>query len=358
MAGLLDIIAGGFSPNGYVQQNFPSGMPGAIDGGDDPLGKLRKLLMIGELDGGNEQSPALPFAPTPSAAAGLPDAITGAAAPQGQPPEVPMPRPRPDGASQPTMDETTIGALQKAVPLGLLPQYYPEERNKPSDGLLSAIIPDARMRGRLSAALGAGLSSVDGRFGAGAFAKGMGGAMKGAGSFDKEQDEFDLKRKTAGEESKSREIRNEYLKALTAKAGNAASAAGSPGRRQTMWDDPRYRFDRARTAIASAHKDIDNQYVNDPRARRFSSPEEKKALADEIAKKKDEVSRNLQRRYQVTEDGEAPSAPAAKSAPPEISFKGNGTQATPYEPQSNADYDEIPSGAYYVHPSRGLLIKG
>lgn len=51
--------------------------------------------------------------------------------------------------------------------------------------------------------------------------------------------------------------------------------------------------------------------------------------------------------------------PAQK--PAEIKFPGNGSQASPYKPAAEADYNEIPVGSYYQHPADPpgkLRIKG
>lgn len=350
MAGLLDAIIGG-TPNAYVGNNFPVGMPPAADGGADPLDKLRKLLMLNDAGGGSTDLPAPPAMPPPP----LTDIGATRRAPQG-----------------PSIDETVLSGMgggAAPAPLDLSPPPAAaapaKSRGLLGDGLLSAIIPDADARGRFAAALGAGLSNVKGPGGAAQFAQGMGGGLKGATAFDKDRDVMGLKRLIAGDEANARSIRNKYLTALTAKAGASTNPDGTPTRRPTQWDDPRFRFDKARTAISNAHRDIDNKYVNDPRARRFATPEEKKALAEEIKREKEDVSRYLQERYQVQDDSSPPAsgrrrgaAATTGPAPAEIGFKGNGTKGDPYEPVSKADYDEIPTGAYYRHPTRGLVIKG
>lgn len=55
----------------------------------------------------------------------------------------------------------------------------------------------------------------------------------------------------------------------------------------------------------------------------------------------------------------APQAPVARApAPaPEISFKGNGTQADPYQPMTRDDYDSIDPGTYYKHPDGTIRLK-
>lgn len=53
----------------------------------------------------------------------------------------------------------------------------------------------------------------------------------------------------------------------------------------------------------------------------------------------------------------APRAPIARAPVPEITFKGNGTQADPYQPMSRDDYDEIVSGTFYRHPKDGQIYK-
>lgn len=62
---------------------------------------------------------------------------------------------------------------------------------------------------------------------------------------------------------------------------------------------------------------------------------------------------SLYQRLGMNPDGSS-RAPAAQK-PAEISMRGKGTQDTPYEPTTQAEYDEIEAGTYYIHPSDGRL---
>lgn len=342
--GFLDLITG--TPNGYVGQNFPTGMAPATDGGEDPLAKLKELF---------QPHPVEMAQPAPSAPAR---------------PTAPM-----ENAS-PSVDDTVINGLSGSrAPMNIAAPPPPDSGGPPADfGLLSMIAPGSDDNGspgmrRMLASLGGGLSTVTGNTAGGAFARGMGGGLKSGTAFDRSEADLALKElramqaaQAAGDNARYRAARANYYDIMARTKAEAASHPASPTHRQTQWDDPRFRFDKARTAISAADKAIDNEFVNDPRARRFATPEEKKALASEIAQRKRESRQYLQKQYQVQEDGTVPAAtesepPAAKN-PGEISFKGNGTQADPYQPASKADYDDIPAGAYYRHPTRGLVIKG
>src|SRR5690606_35761913 len=126
MAGLLDIITGGMTPNAYVGQNFPS-MPSAIEGGNDPMEALRKLLLQSGAPS-PAQAPALPFAPeaTPM---DLPPALTDASASR-------------RGPAGPSIDDTVLNGVHGAgAPLNILPDgagtpTASGSRNLLSDGLL------------------------------------------------------------------------------------------------------------------------------------------------------------------------------------------------------------------------------
>lgn len=374
--GLLDFITGG--GNDYVGQNFPIDMAPAADGGSDPMAMLKDLLTraAAPADLAPPQQPATDFSSMNRA-----------------PEAVPLPQPRPNPGppyqsaythgnpfAQPTIDDTMTGALNTApsAPLSLAPPQQPMTPGTlPSKGdnfgLLSMIAPEftknnAPAIGKAFASLGGGLSSVTGNTAGGAFARGMGGSLKSGTSYDKDTADRALKElkamqeaRAAGDNAKYKAALTNYYNVLTqAKetAAAAGNAGGTPTRRQTQWDDPRFRFDKFRTAAAASDKAIDNEFVNDPRARRFSTPDEKKALKAEIVKRKQDARSELRQRYEVGSDDAPPANGGKEQNPGEISFKGNGTQGAPYQPATKADYDEIPSGAYYVHPTRGLVIKG
>lgn len=75
-------------------------------------------------------------------------------------------------------------------------------------------------------------------------------------------------------------------------------------------------------------------------------PEQRRARQEEILK-------GLRDQYPSGAGARPAAKPSAK--PGEISMAGNGTKATPYKPANRTDYDEIPSGAYYVHPQDGQV---
>jgi hypothetical protein len=287
---LSDLISG----NSYVGENFPVGMPPAQDGGDDPISKLRQMLLhqqavraIPQGTPGSEPAPPLSDATD----------FSGRAR---QPRSVPLPVPRPEGA--PLADPAAITAfaptdIQRTqagmppVPMTGLPG-----QPQPAGSLLSAIAPSQPTLNKMMAALGGGLSTVTGNTAGGAFSRGIGGSLKAAGAQDKTDFDQHLKALKAVQDAKATGTSEQYKSALTnyykvlteQKNQQAAVAAGPKGMKQSTMDK----------------------------------------------------------------------TPAQKPAPApgtEISMKGDGTQATPYAPTSKADYDQIESGTYYIHPSTGQL---
>ena len=68
-----------------------------------------------------------------------------------------------------------------------------------------------------------------------------------------------------------------------------------------------------------------------------------------------------QKSQQAAVTGTAPAKTKGAIKPPakpgtEISMQGDGTQSSPYAPNSKDDYDGIESGTYYIHPGTGKVM--
>lgn len=340
---LTDLI----SPNNYVGQNFPVGMPMASDGGDDPIAKLRELL------GGMSDNGALPMNAQPTRGMLPPDeAPTDISARTRQPLSVPLPAPRPASAPQaPLASPADITAfaptdIQRAQ-LGQQP--IPQT----SADIVSAITGRATaaqdpMR-NIMASLGGGLSTVTGNTAGGAFARGAGGSLKSAAASSRADSEEALKHLKVALEAQQLGDKQAYTRALTSYYGvltkqkneqeNVASAGPKPPRAI----DSRLIFDKAERAIQNANRAIDGDFRLKP---------------EERAQKKAQEAARIYKGFGLNPDGTtgpgsaspAPAAPSSKKAgnPGEIAFNGDGTQATPYEPRTKDDYDQIESGSYYI----------
>ncbi|WP_213287599.1 hypothetical protein [Bradyrhizobium sp. sGM-13] len=312
---LADLISG----NAYVGQNFPSDMPPAADGGGNPmdaLDKLRELLSISEGKAKGlidpDLNPAMDppigrFQEMPLAPPDMREASSGAtdfSARSRQPLAVPLPQPRPAGAPLAPPEAITAFAptdIQRAqrgmppIPMTELPG-----QDRPASGLLSAIAPNLApsqsTMNKVMASLGGGLSTVTGNTAGGAFARGMGGGLKAAAAQDKT--DFD-----------------QHLKAL--KQVQDAKATGTS--------------EEYKAALTNYYKVLTEQ--KNQQAAVATNPKAAKAYAMD----------------------KAPAEKPAAAPGTEISMKGDGTQASPYAPTSKADYDEIESGTYYIHPSTGQL---
>lgn len=341
---LFDIISGG--ANGYVGQNFPSDLPPAMPADGDPLAKLRALFQ-GDTD----------IPPNAQPTSGSP---------------IPMPQPRPAGAPQAPMQLPTEAItsfaptdVQRAA-RGMSPIPLTDASQGGGDsgfnGLLSAIIPNKQDRNRFTSALAGGMTNMAGNTAGAAIGRGLGGALKGGNKSD--DDEFDRgvqrfnvaskyvdamrKARAEGDETAYKQAQTSYYQALAERAKTSASVdpvTGKASRTATsaIWSDPRARYDKARRAVLASDQAIDGDYT--------LSKEQK-------AERKRTDTETIYKNYGLNPDGSAPNAPttskrAGKSD--EISFEGNGTQAAPYKPTSKADYDQIETGTYYVHPSTGQL---
>ncbi|MCA1458105.1 hypothetical protein I6F35_33770 [Bradyrhizobium sp. BRP22] len=208
---------------------------------------------------------------------------------------VPLPAPRPAGApaAAPLVDPSAITAFAPTDVQRAANGAPPIPQD--SNSLLSAITgrQSQTPTSRAMTALGGGLSTVEGNTAGGAFARGLGGGLKAQTAQDKT--DFD-----------------EKMKAF--KAVQDAQQSGTS--------------EQYKTALTNYYKVITDQ-KNRQATAAASTPAAKTASA----------------------------APATKKAgkPNEISFDGDGSQGSPYQPKSKDDYDEIPSGTYYVHPSTGQL---
>lgn len=347
---LMDLISG----NGYVGQNFPAGMPPAADGGDDPISKLRQMLL---------QSQAEKAVPS-----GAPDMEPPVAAPQlsgatdfssrgREPLNIPLPRPRPEGA--PLADPAAITAfaptdIQRAQG-GMPPIPMTGVQGQPqANSLLSMIAPQLAPSqpdlNKAMASLGGGLSTVTGNTAGGAFARGMGGGLKAGTEADKTDFDQQIKALAAvqkaresGDTSAYKKAMTDYYKVLATTKGQQA-AAGGPAEKPPRSIDGRLIFDKAERAIQSANRAIDGDFR--------LKPEEKAA-------RKAAESARIYKGFGLNPDGtDAGGAKPSRSAKKagksgEIGFDGDGSQGSPYAPATKDDYDQIESGTYYIHPSTG-----
>lgn len=330
---LTDLI----SPNNYVAQNFPTGMPPAADGGDDPLAKLKELL--GQQQ---DQQPA----PDPMSDA------TDMSARARQPLSVPLPAPRPAGAPQgPLASPSDITAF---APTGIQrAQMGQPPIPQTAADIISAITgrataPPDPMRNAM-ASLGGGLSTVTGNTAGGAFARGAGGSLKAGAASSRADSEEALKHLNAALAAQQLGDKQAYTRALTDYYGvltrqkNEQENVGTAGPKPPRAIDSRLIFDKAERAIQNSNRAIDGDFRLKP---------------EERAQKKAQEAARIYKGFGLNPDGTtgdgsagpAPAGPSSKKAgkPGEIAFNGDGTQAAPYEPRTKDDYDQIESGSYYV----------
>lgn len=363
---LMDLISG----NGYVGQNFPAGMPPAADGGDDPISKLRQMLLQSQAEkaipsGAPDAEPPMPMdAPRPIPPAGpLPFSGATEFSARGRDPiSVPLPTPRPAGA--PLADPADITAfaptdIQRSqrgmppIPVTGLPGQ-PQQANSLLSMIAPQMAPSQPVMNKAMATLGGGLSTVTGNTAGGAFARAMGGGLKAGTGFDKSRADQALKEmklmeaaRAAGDTAAYNKARINYYNVLATQKSQQA-AAGGPAAKTARPVDGRLIFDKAERAIQGAYRAIDGDFR--------LKPEEKAA-------RKAAESARIYKGFGLNPDGTdaggtKPGKVAGKpSAAPgsEISMQGDGTQGNAYAPNSKDDYDQIESGSYYIHPSSGEI---
>jgi hypothetical protein len=342
---LTDLI----SPNNYVGQNFPIGMSPAAEGADDPIAKLRELLGGMGGDGG-----ALPPNAEPTMGQLPPDAPTDISARTRQPLSVPLPAPRPADAPAAAPLLASPADITAFAPTDIQrAQMGRPPIPQTTADIVSAITgrataaPDP-MR-NIMASLGGGLSTVTGNTGGGAFARGAGGSLKAGAASSRADSEDALKHLKAALEAQQLGDKQAYTRALTSYYGvltkqkneqeNVAVAGPKPPRAI----DGRLIFDKAERAIQNSNRAIDGDFRLKP---------------EERAQRKAQEAARIYKGFGLNPDGTAgpgssapaAAAPSSKKAgnPGEIAFNGDGTQATPYEPRTKDDYDQIESGSYYI----------
>lgn len=337
---LMDLISG----NSYVGQNFPAGMPPAADGGDDPIAKLRQMLLQSQAEkaipsGAPDMEPPMPMdAPQPIPPAGpLPfSGATEFSARAREPISVPLPTPRPAGAPA-------------GAPLSLAPDNPgPTAPNS----LLSMIAPQQTPGAKMMAALGGGLSTVAGNTAGGAFARGMGGGLKAGIASENTSYDQALKYLKEAREAQASGDTAAYKKSMinlnnvTAGLRSQQTAAGGTGGKLSRTIDGRLIFDKAERAVQNAYRAIDSDFR--------LKPEEKAA-------RKAAESTRIYKGFGLNPDGTdaggaKPSLGTKKAGKAgEIAFDGDGSQGSPYAPATKDDYDQIERGTYYIHPSSGEL---
>lgn len=265
--------------------------------------------------------PAMPFNPSDPPMAAQPPM----AAPMGAPMQSPM-------MASPMSD---VGASRRAGP-----------ESAPGGGLLSAFLPEGTDTRRITAALAGGFSGGNPDFGLGALMKGAGGAMSGASKSD--ETDFDqqlkllsqaLKAQEAGDNASYKEAMTAYYKALAQNGGSRRGAWNKP---------PEERARDGEVAIERINKRLDlkqRAVADDYRL----SPEQRQEKLDAIEQERAQAATRINKRFRLDADGNPPEAGG------EISMQGQGTPTAPYQPSTAQDYEEIPPGAHYIHPSDGKV---
>jgi hypothetical protein len=232
----------------------------------------------------------------------------GSSQPAGVSPDQAM---QPTASSLPLSDATDFSGSRRAPVSVPLPAPRPEQAPQPSpvapagmpqapaalmpqgNDLRSLIAPptmQSRMKNAM-ASLGGGLSSVEGNTAGGAFARAMGGGIKAGNASDSADFDQSIKALRAVQEAKQFGTTEQYKQALT-------------------------NYYKVLT-------DQKNQQATVQSAVRAAGNAAKPASA-------------------------VAAAPKKAGKPGEISFNGDGTQTSPYEPQSKDDYDQIEPGSYYT----------
>jgi hypothetical protein len=237
-------------------------------------------------------------------------------------------------------------------------------------GLMSAFMPENKQRQFMSSIAG-GLSGMDPSFKAGAFGKGMGGAIS-AGQKQEDNDtnqrlkllDAAIKAKAQGDNTTYKNALTDYYKALTAKAQGGGDDSTGTGKTSAteriiaslMKQNPGMSY---QDALTLAKRGGGN---NDALGKeRLASAA---AARDPNSFKNPEGTLNKWRQYYgasgpapTPNNAPAPNAPSPAPAnkPAELSFQGQGTRESPYMPKTKDDYDEIESGTYYINPADGNL---
>src|SRR6185437_4263380 len=177
---------GGFSPGGAVDGNALTPSNGPDTGFFNAWGNVPAANAAAAAAPNAPAAPAVPSLTTPANAAPAPTAS----------PSVPMPMPRPEAANGPGAPLNIVppGGMGPGAPMSLAPPN-PGGGAPPASSnleqLLGAVRPaPSPMQNAIGtgiAALGKGLSTVSGNTGAGAFARGMGGALTGGSQYAQQQ---------------------------------------------------------------------------------------------------------------------------------------------------------------------------
>lgn len=252
------------------------------------------------------------------------------------------------------------------------------------------MLPTARDRTLKNALSGfaAGVAKMPGNTRGSALGRGFGGAVAGADAaervdFDESVKALEQVRRAAalGDEGAYKSALADYYRAYAAKMRAeigpdgqrvAGAAKSSAQERMRDWVIDQYKAENGGKKPTLEQLNI---LLKDPNAqRRFQQQLEladireaganarSAARTDSQNFRRDAPSvtdRFQQNRGMVTGKKGEQAAPAEK--PAEIDMKGNGSQANPYKPTSDAEYNDMPVGTYYQHPSDPpgkLRIKG
>lgn len=280
------------------------------------------------------------------------------------PSTIPMPRPRPD------VDVLTPQAVEAASrqppqgPMGGLEMLAGADMGRaggmPSrgGGLLQTLIGDPDRARSIKAALAGGLAGMTGNTAGAAIGRGIGGGFQGAAKSEREDLNDRLSVLDRAIKARSSGTDEEYKGALTdytrARTNNALNGTTPTGRGTVQ--SPFQKWAEIERRSPNAQKRFLEQFgagsptlrPEEAKARRQQADDAFKAWRDEAYRRAGIDPANPPK--QDARNGAA--APAEN-----MEMKGNGTNSEPYEPSSQDDYGEIPSGAYYRHPDGSVRLK-
>lgn len=289
---------------------------------------------------------------------------------------VPLPRSRPtDGADLP---ENAAPAMGFNLPITGMPQQSMQDM-LPTRG-------DRTLRNALSA-FGAGIAKIPGNSKGAAIGRGFGGAVAGGDAaetadFDKGVKALEQIRRSMaeGDQAGYKSALAQYYLAYADKMRKEMNAPPGTGptkssAQERMRDWTIERFKAENDGREPTLEQLNTLLRNPGLQQRFQQQMEledvRQAGANARAQSRTDsqnftrnppsVSERFQQnRGMVTgrKPGDQPAAPAAPAEKPgEISMQGNGSQASPYRPSTQAEYDEMPSGTYYTTPDGTLKRK-
>lgn len=358
----------------------PQGWPEAAPAAGFQPGGMPQMMPDMSMAGGPGPAPSAPIAPP------MPPVIdeNGIDAFSSRKATVPLPRPDPRDA----MAADTGGQIIRApgappeFPIGMPMQAQPSMQDMLPTGR------DRTMKNALSG-FAAGIAKMPGNTRGSALGRGFGGAVAGADAaentdFDQSVKALDQVRKAAaeGDQVGYKNAMAQYYLALAAKYraeigpdGTKIAGASKSSGPERMRDWTIEQFKKENNGKEPTLEQLNTLMKNPALERRFQQQLELQDIRESGANARSQArtdSQNFRRdapsvteRFQQNRGmvtGKKPGEQAAPAEKPaEIDMRGNGSQANPYKPTSDTEYNDMPVGTYYQHPSDPpgkLRIKG